>query len=406
MSDGQGPRTREDVGHLNRRAVLRQLVLHGPQSRNDIAAGVNLTAATLSRISRSLIDAGLIAEIPARRDSAAGPGRPSTQLDIAPEGGQVLGVTIAPSLQAVALHDLKNRTIAVRRMDIASLYDADSVIREVADNSRRLIASCLPDRRRLLGGFVMLPGTVDRAHGRVHHSSLLGWREISLGDRLSDSLGLPVRVESIATAGALAEYRFGAARGRHSLLVLMCGLGLAAGLIVNDEVVIGHGLGAGGIGTMPLTGSETGARRFDRVAGGFGILDRLRNGSDPAAMSSQEQIDLLEDAIARDRNRDEAVSLLMENAGHALGRVAAQFVYLVMPEIVVLRGPLAGAPSYVAAAQAALADAVSEGMGYCPTEITTSDTMTDSFEATACGLAICEYLFERTLDLSALGGPS
>ena len=171
MSDGQHTGTPADTGDINRRAVLRQLVLHGPRSRGDIAARINLTAATLSRIARELIAAGLVAELPKREsDSPAGPGRPSVDLDIAPEGGQVLGIAISPAFQTVALSDLKNRIIAETMLDIVALNDPDLVIQEVADHSRRLIASLPPDRRRVLGGFVMLPATVERRHGNVRRN--------------------------------------------------------------------------------------------------------------------------------------------------------------------------------------------------------------------------------------------
>ena len=407
MSDGQHTGTPADIGEINRRAVLRQLVLHGPRSRSDIASRLDLTAATLSRIARDLIDAGLVVELSRRQsDPPAGPGRPPVDLDIAPDGGQVLGIAISPAFQTVALSDLKNRIIAETTLDIVALNDPDLVIQEVVDHSRRLIASLPPDRRRVLGGFVMLPATVERRHGNVRRSRLLGWGSVSLADRLSDSLGMPITIESIATAGALGEVRFGAARGRTNVLVLMCGLGLAAGLIVNGDPITGHGLPAGAVGLIPATGWETSARTFDRVAGGFGILRRLRGDSDVAALSAMEQRDLLVDAVARDRDGDKAVSVLMADAGHALGRLAAQFVYLLMPEIVVFNGPLAAAPSYRAAAQATVVDAVSEGMGDCQVEIATGGTAIGSASMSTCGLAICEYLFERTPDLSALGDSS
>lgn len=407
MSDGRRTSTHDDIGQLNRRAVLRQLVLHGPRSRSDIASRVDLTAATLSRIARDLIDAGLVEELSGRQsDPPAGPGRPPVDLDIAPDGGQVLGIAISPAFQTIALSDLKNRIIAETTLDIVALNDPDLVIREVVDHSRRLIVSLPPDRRRLLGGFVMLPATVERPYGNVRRSRYLGWGRVLLADRLSDSLGMPIKVESIPIAGALAEARFGAARERDNALVLVCGLGLAAGLIVNGAPVTGQGIVAGGIGLIPITGSSAEATTFDRVAGGFGILRRLPAGNDLATMTPRKRIDLLIDAVARDRDGDKAVSVLMADAGHALGRVVAQFVYLVMPEIVVLSGPLAGAPSYRDAVRATVANAVSEGMGDCPIEITTGLSITNNAGEAACGLGICEFLFERPLDLSALADPS
>ena len=407
MDDGWRTITHRDLGHRNRSAVLRELVLHGPRSRRDIAARIELTQATVSRITRELIGEGLVQELPRPgRDAARGPGRIPIPLDIAPNGGQVLGVVISPASQTVTLSDLKNRTIAETGLEIGTLNDPDLFIRDVADRSRRLIAACRPDRRRLLGGFVAIAATLDRARGSVRRSRYLEWGEVPLADRLSERLGLPMKVESIPVAVALAEARFGAARERDSTLVLICGLGLGAGLIVNGGPVTGHGFAAGAIGLVPVVDGESGVVTFDRLAGGFRILRSLRSDTEVFAMTARERIDLLDEAIAHDRDGSRAVAALMADAGRALGRVVAQFVYLLAPEIVVLTGPLARAPSYLDAVRATVADAVAEGLGDESVEVATGVAMDAGGGSAACGLAIWEYLLERAPGGDALDGAS
>jgi len=66
-----------------------------------------------------------------------------------------------------------------------------------------------------------------------------------LRDRLSEALGLPVRVDNDANAAALGEFRYGAGGGAARLLLVTVGTGIGAGMVVGGEIlrVAWQGLG-------------------------------------------------------------------------------------------------------------------------------------------------------------------
>ena len=398
MADEAGrPRTHRDTGRRNRRAVLRELVLRGPLPRNAIAEAAGLSPPTLSRIAHRLLAAGLAREVQGERDRArAGRGRPPLRLDIDPGGGQVLGISISPSFQTVVLADLKNRAIAESDLKFETLDDPETVIDRLVDESRRLIAAHVRDRRRLLGGFLMLPGWVD-GEGNLRSSYHLGWNGIPVRARFADLLGIPMRIEGLASALVLAEARFGTARERNNVLLLVSGMGLGAGLIVNGRPVKGRRFQAGVLGAMAAADEDGRATTLERRASGFLVLRRLHGADALAGMSRAEMGRALMDAVRRDRGGEEAASAAMAEAGRALGRAAAPLARLVSPETAVLSGPLSAAPGYVAATGAAFR----EELGGI--EVVTSDvTLATGAPSPACGLALCEYLFERDPDLAGL----
>ena len=93
----------------------------------------------------------------------------------------------------------------------------------------------------------------------------------------------------------------------------------------------------------------------------------------------------------------------MTEMGYGLGFVTTQGVRFVAPEIFVIAGPLSRAPSYVAAARAALA----QGLGRFAIDVTTSNVAGPVGDLSAtCGLAVCEYLYEGTQIPSGSPTPS
>ena len=386
--------TQSRTGHGNRLRVLREMVLNEPLSRTEIAGRLDLSDAAVSRITRGLIDEGLVREVPEEPDPHAGPGRRTKRLDIVAGSGYVLGIGIGLTLQTITLADLKNRVVASIELELSDFDDPERVIDLMARESLRLMDTHVPNRDRMLGGCIMISGAVDTATGNVRYSDYLrGWNDVPLRSKLVESLGIPMRVESLSNAVALAEARFGAAQGRNDVLCTTCALGLGTGLILDGRLIRGHNFNAGIIGHIKVT-TETGqVTTLDRVASGRGVLQRLYGYDVDLSRGSLARMgkDLL-DAIERDRNGDPAVTGIMSEMGYRLGFITAQGIRFVAPEIFVIAGPLSMSPSYVAAARASIAEAVETFQ----VEVATSNvTGPVTGQSASCGLAICEYLFEE-----------
>jgi len=122
-----------------------------------------------------------------------------------------------------------------------------------------------------------IPGAVDGATGRVAHAVNLGLEGLDLGRRLSDRLGVDVRVENDVKAAALgAHHLLGVADGirAHSMAYLNLGTGLAAGIVLDGRLLRGrHGV-AGEIGHVPVDPSGVVCGCGQR-----GCLETLASGS-------------------------------------------------------------------------------------------------------------------------------
>jgi glucokinase len=104
---------------------------------------------------------------------------------------------------------------------------------------------------------VSIGGPVDSKQGRVlGPPNLPGWEDVPLARMLTERFSLPAFVEHDAKAGALAEWMFGAGKGKQDLVFLTLGTGLGAGIISGGRLLHGAANAAGEVGHWRV--AETG----------------------------------------------------------------------------------------------------------------------------------------------------
>ncbi len=77
-------------------------------------------------------------------------------------------------------------------------------------------------------------------YGWITSTPKLAWQNCPLMPLMQKKLGIPVSIDTDVNAAVLAEYRLGAAKGKHSCLYVTVGTGIGGGLIVEDRLV--HGM--------------------------------------------------------------------------------------------------------------------------------------------------------------------
>jgi len=103
-------------------------------------------------------------------------------------------------------------------------------------------------------------GAIDAKNGTVFAATenLPGWTGFDIRQHVRSHTPLPVFVENDAQAAALADLRFGAARGLTNFVAVTIGTGIGGGIVVNGQLLRGlHGF-AGTIGhqTIRFDGRE------------------------------------------------------------------------------------------------------------------------------------------------------
>jgi glucokinase len=84
-----------------------------------------------------------------------------------------------------------------------------------------------------------IPATIDHDTGVAVSAVNLPLNDLPIRDLVSERVGLPVFVDNDANVAALAEYLYGAAKGKPNTVMLTVGTGIGGGLILAGEVYRG-----------------------------------------------------------------------------------------------------------------------------------------------------------------------
>jgi predicted NBD/HSP70 family sugar kinase len=308
--------------------VLRLIAAQPRIARAEIARQLNLSPATVTGVTRRLLEGGLIRV--AERAPSSG-GRPRLLLEIVGGAAHALGVKIAADHVTVVRVDLDAEVL--ERHDY--VFDAEAP--DAVERLGELLAPLVEEEpaESLLGVGLGVPGVVG-PDGHVE-SPMLGWQGIPAVEVLEQRLGVPVLADNDVNTLAVAERLYGRGRDATHFLTVTIGRGVGLGIVIDGNVYRGHGGGAGEFGHVSaVDGGEvcTCGKRgcLETVAADPALVARARRSG---LLLPREGIEALRNLA--DAGRVEALALY-EEAGRALGRGLADLVNVLGPELVLLSG--------------------------------------------------------------------
>ncbi|MEV0291278.1 MULTISPECIES: ROK family transcriptional regulator [unclassified Kribbella] len=317
--------------------VLTRILTQGPIPRVEIARRTGLSQAAVTKAVAPLIEAGFVTDqpaTPAEADSQLGIGRPVSPLTVIRNSVSVIGLKVTPTALIGVTTDFTAGILTVQHRPLDDTAP-DSVIEQLAELAKELMSDEV-EAGPLIGIGVAVSGDVDARHGVVRHSPLMGWRDVSVAELLSQRLNVPILVTNDVRALTVAEQWFGVGVDADSFAVVTIGSGIGCGLYINGEVVSGAYGVSGELGHLPLAPGElvcTCGRRgcVETVASSDAILTRTRE------TTGRPDLDLA-GAIKLAHEGDEHAREAFDRAGEVIGSAVSAMVNLVGPELVVIAG--------------------------------------------------------------------
>ncbi|MEV8394607.1 MULTISPECIES: ROK family protein [unclassified Streptomyces] len=326
------------LGSYNEKLVIENIREAGALSRVEIAEQTGLTPQAVSRITRNLLTAGLLAE---DGRQSAGAGKPRVPLRLRPDAASAIGVHLDPEMITVVAVDLCGGILDRRQMRLFERRDPDWCLEHMTRLALESAAVARQVSHDLLGVGVAVPGPVDARAGIVLDPPLFdGWEQVELKAELVERLGTAVIVEKDATAAAIGERWLGAADRADDFVYLYLGAGAGSGAFLNGDVYRGTTGNAGEVGELcairaGLLTDEGGPRMVAECAPISGVVDQAR-----AAGLMVPQGDGAYDWVCEAAARgDERAVAVVENVAGTVALGAVGIIDLLDVELLVVGGP-------------------------------------------------------------------
>ncbi|PAZ10107.1 MarR family transcriptional regulator [Streptomyces sp. SA15] len=312
------------------RSVAIEVLVHGPLSRTELARRLDLSPGSLTRLTKPLIETGLLIEVPeAGAPAEARQGRPSQPLDVVAESRSFLGFKIT--------EDMVYGVVTTLRSDIVARHDRPLATHdpaEVADLLAEMTEELARAHPRIAGVGIGVGGLV-RDRAVVGESPFLRWRDVPLAALVEERTGLPVVVENDVAALVEAEAWFGAGRGLDRFVVLTIGAGIGYGLVLGGKRV-------------PYAEEDRGFGRHWIVNPNGPLTPDGERGSAVSLLTIPNIRYQVRAATGRDHTYEEILALaaagepmparVIDEAARALGTLVAQIANFAMPQKILLAG--------------------------------------------------------------------
>ena len=181
--------------------------------------------------------------------------------------------------------------------------------------------------------------------------NLRGWRDVALRSSLEAQLGLPVAVEYDGHTAVLGEWWAGAGQGVSTLVSVIVGTGIGAGIVFDGKLLRGHDRLAGAAGWFALTTSPipeeertSSLGHWESLAAGPGIKRRAQVRLAAGVDSQLQRLDSdsmsPRDIFEAARQGDAFARSIIDETGDIIGLGIANIVSLINPNRVVLGGSI------------------------------------------------------------------
>jgi predicted NBD/HSP70 family sugar kinase len=310
-------------------------------SRADIARATGLSRSTISGIITGLVVDDLVVELGTALPPSGGrAGRPGAAVMLNPASGEAIGVDFGYRHVHVIIANVAHAVRIAKSVRLPVGYEPNQGLDTAADLVRVAIEEAGTETSRILGVGVSVPGPYDQRRGVPHSGMPSPWSGIPVAEELAVRLGLPVLVDSDTKLGALAERRWGAARGYDEFVYLKLHGGVGGAFVSNGLLTRGAAGGAGEIGHLVMDGNgplcRCGNRGCLETYVGLPVVMRAL---EPAYGDRLTLRNVITMAWQGDRGCIRALS----DAGMMAGRAVGMLGNILNPECVIIGGALANA---------------------------------------------------------------
>jgi len=235
----------ESVTDINEFLVRDALREQGSLTRSELSTSLGLSPASISRIVRRLVTAGVVSTRAV--SSYAGPGRKREIVSFNPRSACVIAVDLGGTKCHGALADLAADTLAEDHRPTFGDGDPTSTLIACIEALRAEAAKRELEVRAVVIG---VPAVPDPDSGLISAGPNVNWNSYDLIGRLREHVEAPLRIENDVTLAAIGQAWRGEGRAVEGFVTISLGTGVGAAIFANGQIVRGRHNSAGEVGFM------------------------------------------------------------------------------------------------------------------------------------------------------------
>jgi glucokinase-like ROK family protein len=334
-----------------KRNIVRQLYFNRELSCAELSELTGKSLPLTTRILNELLEKGVVAESGFAISTG---GRRPLMYSLKKDKLFVISISMDQMITRIALMDMDNQFVGeVKSIELTLANNPDSLSTLVSEIDGFLKIIEIP-KEKIAGIGIGMPGFVDIRRG-INHSFLKSPGGDSIVNMIETATGIPVLIDNDSSLIALAELRFGAAKGKKNVMVINVGWGVGLGMILKGELFRGHNGFAGEFSHIPLftnnkmcSCGKSGCLETETSLAVIieKAIQELQQGKLSVLKDlSKEHIESAVDAIMDAAVKGDKFSVeLISEAAYHIGRGVAILIHLLNPELIVLsgRGSVAG----------------------------------------------------------------
>ncbi|TXY29368.1 ROK family protein [Vibrio mimicus] len=332
----------DHIKQINAGRVYKLIDQKGPISRIDLSKESELAPASITKITRELIDAHLIHETTVQE--AISRGRPAVGLQTNNIGWQFLSMRLGRGYLTIALHELGGEVLIDTKTDIHEI-DQDDVLARLLFEIEEFFQTYAAQLDRVTSIAITLPGLVNSEQGIVLQMPHYNVKNLALGPEIYKATGLPVFVANDTRAWALAEKLFGHSQDVDNSVLISIHHGLGAGIVLDGRVLQGRHGNIGELGHIQIdpNGKRCHCGNYgclETVASSQAIRDQVKSrilAGEPSCLEAIEDISI-EDICAAAADGDPLAVDVIQQLGRYLGAAIAIVINLFNPDKVLIGG--------------------------------------------------------------------
>jgi len=333
--------SKKTMKQINKSLILRNIYDCTGIDRASLAKLTSLSPATVTNLVGELIRDGLVKEKGVARSTG---GRKPILLDVNPLRYLAVGMKIGVGYLDYTLFDLLGNAVTADRITVDGASPNEVVGRtiEVIEKWRGEHGD------NILGIGVAVSGLVDTSRGVIRNSFLLGWKDVPMGEMLSQKCGTKTIVMNDADSFAFAQFLKGRAREYRSCVFITLGVGIGGALAVDGKLHTSSA-GVGEFGHMAIARNgeicSCGSRgcleayiSFDALANQVHqqtSSSELRKWFNQTKATETSEMEYLELALEKD---PETVRVVFREMSINLGTAMKNLINIFAPEYLLVGG--------------------------------------------------------------------